>query len=201
MVFRVRRRSELEKLCATKEMSFDRVIRIRELMQREVHLRSRPNCALILKTYDAKEEWQCSVSAGETVMVLDKLEDGWWLVDKSCGKGRGPFGLVPGIACCWTTVQRDDRVPPPLPPRVSPEPPVRTPPRPKAYTDKDLHTAYAYVARLVNGDGFTAVPPDNFNDLCRNADFADKVRHHAAQLRKRRSRNLDNDDDDKGCVN
>ena len=54
---------------------------------------------------------QQSVKKGDRVAVLDKLEDGWWLVDKSNGGGKGPYGLIPGNRCCWTL--HDDELPAP----------------------------------------------------------------------------------------
>lgn len=94
----------------------------------------RPNVAKVLHAFTAETEWQMSVAVGEQVSVLDKMEDGWWLVDKSCGAGRGPFGLVPGVACCWTVLEEDAQrtsewrplpPPPPMPPRARAAPAAR----------------------------------------------------------------------------
>ena len=200
------RASEVSRLCCKKAMSFEDVARVRELMVRDrpEAKKTGPSFAVILKKFEAKEKWQISVSTGESVTVLDKLEDGWWLVDKSCGQGRGPFGLVPGLKCCWTTVrtqqqqQKTPKQPPTLPPRRGPPLPPRTVTPvnhapvdvfSNAYGPADLEAALAYVTRLVDGHGFTAVPPDNFNDLCRHADLKDKITKHAEHLRKRRDDN------------
>jgi len=274
------RQSELERLASRKCLSSQHVQRIRALLEEQVGKKQRPNAALILKTFEAREDWQVSVRAGQTVTVLDKLDDGWWLIDLSRGLGRGPFGLIPGINCCWTTVQQEDQTTPkethngsstntvkmptrpPLPPReddnipalpprtlelrppsrLPPEPPqdslkntppsspqsapplptrtrINTPPgsptsqqidapplpartpttpslpaRPTiTYTDDDLQIAYDYLSKLINGDGFTAIPPENFNQLCRNNEFANLVRKHADLLREKRFRQEEED--------
>lgn len=175
---------ELKKLASGKTLTEEAARRCRELMQQPRP--RRPNQAVILHPFTATEDWQLSVKAGDTVTVLDKLDDGWWLVDKSC-QARGPFGLVPGMRCCWILHDDPEDVvsmpkvvdpPPPLPPR---------PPEQPTYSQADLDAAFDYMRKLVYGDGFQAIPPANFNELCLDDDFATKVRDYADDLRKRRS--------------
>ncbi|KAJ8607111.1 hypothetical protein CTAYLR_009160 [Chrysophaeum taylorii] len=175
---------ELESLGSLKTMNEDDAQRYRELLEREIPSGRRPNTALILQGFEATEGCQVSVKAGDTVTVLDKLPDGWWLVDKSCGEGRGPFGLVPGMRCCWAvhdpTVNgpKAEEAPPPLPPRSPPRPPPDA-----KYTEADLEDAYSYLNELIHGDALKAVPPANFNALCVDDDFAARVKAHADYLR------------------
>ncbi|KAJ1455445.1 hypothetical protein M885DRAFT_520395 [Pelagophyceae sp. CCMP2097] len=130
-----KRKGSLERICRRKTLTDDEVAKCRELMQAAADEsaagRRRVTEALILHSFEAECEWQTSVKAGDTVAVLDKLDDGWWLIDKSCGKGRGPFGCVPGVSCCWTL--HDGEQPPPLPPR---DPPAVRASSPAADTDK-----------------------------------------------------------------
>lgn len=55
-----------------------------------------------------------------------------------------------------------------------------------SYTPADLDAAYAYLDKLINGDGFQACPPANFNDLCLDQEFAELVRARASHLRNKR---------------
>ncbi|KAK7241336.1 hypothetical protein SO694_00050246 [Aureococcus anophagefferens] len=155
--------------------------------------------------------------ASEEVAVLDKLGGGWWLVDKSRGAGRGPYGLVPGTHCCWKLHDDDGGAPPPPPPPApppapaSPPPPPRdphadgrrappAPPAPAAstpapgpaagdYDDADLEAAFAYLDLLIHGDPFSTGPaPPRFNELCASSsEFAARVKAHADDSRRRAS--------------
>ena len=146
-----RRPSKLQSLCARKTLSAAEADDARVLMEtaQPMPAKGRPRRALILHDFEAEHDWQISVARSEEVAVLDKLDDGWWLVDKSCGKGRGPFGLVPGNHCCWK-LHEDDGVAvaaaagapaspspaAPPPEAAAPRPAPALPPRPTAAADE-----------------------------------------------------------------
>lgn len=110
------------------------------------------------------------------------------------------------MRCCWALPEEkevDDspspqRAPPPLPPRpvyaTPPELPPRTNLEARKYNQDDLRATYAYLDAVINGDGFQACPPENFNDLCHDPEFADLVRTRADLLRQHRDDNTASDD-------
>lgn len=200
---RKRYENELKLLASRKTLSEEDARRCRDLMRKD--WKQRPTLARILEGFKATEEWQISVTQGETVAVLDKLDDGWWVIDKSCGAGRGPFGLVPGMQCCWSLKGAEDASSREAKAEAAgqneavenesrqSEAPVSTPdesPPEKTYTEDDLEDAYAYLEKLINGDGFQARPPADFNDNCLDPEFSRLVKERADLLRANKKQQI-----------
>ena len=73
------------------------------------------NVCRVLHPFVKEDEWQISLTPGETVFVKEKLPTGWWLVTrvdkngKKVMKGKENEGIVPGMCCEWSHRKDESR--------------------------------------------------------------------------------------------
>lgn len=116
MVKRKLDKIKLQRALCAKNLTMDQKDAVRAFMRaavtesstgQDVVIEGDTNVCRVMHPFEAQDEWQMTVLAGETVFVKKRLQSGWWAVarvnvkEKKVMKGKGNSGILPGICCDW----------------------------------------------------------------------------------------------------
>ncbi|GMH53646.1 hypothetical protein TrVE_jg10933 [Triparma verrucosa] len=115
MVKRKLDKMKLQRALCAKNLTADQKEAVRAFMKaavtedgQHIVIEGDKNVCRVMHPFEAQDEWQMSVLAGETVFVRERLKSGWWAVarvDKSTRrilKGKKNSGILPGLCCDWS---------------------------------------------------------------------------------------------------